>query len=233
LNAIQSECASFKEFKIKNTMQKFKNTEGAVIVDQLISAIQENKQYLSDIDGLIGDGDHGINMNKGFTMCREELDKNPGDMSHGLKVLAKILIMKIGGSMGPLYGKFFKAIGLALEGKEEIGIAEMGAALKLAVEAIASISPAKVGDKTLIDTLIPALVAYEQAQQEGKSFSDALDAMKIAAIEGRDSTKNMVAKLGRASRLGERSRGVLDAGATSCCLILETIADGAIKLINK
>lgn len=214
------------------TMQTFTNTEGAAIVDKLILTIQENKQYLSDIDGLIGDGDHGINMNKGFTMCREELDKNPGDLSYGMKVLAKILMMKIGGSMGPLYGKFFKAIGVALEGKEEIGINEMGEALKAAVEAIASISPAKVGDKTLIDTLIPALAAYQKAQTEGKTFTEALEAMKAAAIEGRDSTKDMVVQLGRASRLGERSRGVLDAGATSCCLILEVLADTSKNLIE-
>jgi len=213
-------------------MNTFSNLEGAKIIDNMILVIQQNKQYLSDIDGLIGDGDHGINMNKGFTMCREELDKNPGDLAHGLKILAKILMMKIGGSMGPLYGKFFKAIGVALDGKEEIGIAEFGEALKAAVDAIASISPAKVGDKTLIDTLVPSLTAYDKAQIEGKSFSEALEAMKAAAVTGRDSTKDMVAKLGRASRLGERSRGVLDAGATSCCLILETIADEAAQLIE-
>jgi len=213
-------------------MQTFSNTAGAAIIDKLILVIQENKQYLSDIDGLIGDGDHGINMNKGFSMCREELDKNPGDMAYSLKVLSKILMMKIGGSMGPLYGKFFKAIALSLEGKEEIGIAEMGNALKAAVDAIASISPAKVGDKTLIDTLIPAVEAFEKAHKEGKIFTESLEAMKVAAVIGRDSTKDMVAKLGRASRLGERSRGVLDAGATSCCLILEVIGSGAQKLID-
>ena len=213
-------------------MQTFTNTAGSVIVDELILIIQKNKQYLSDIDGLIGDGDHGINMNKGFTMCREELDKNPGDLTHSLKTLAKILIMKIGGSMGPLYGKFFKALGLSLEGKEIIGIGDLGEALKAAVDAIASISPAKIGDKTLIDTLLPALTAYEMAQNEGKTFTEALEAMKIAAIEGRDSTKDMVAKLGRASRLGERSRGVLDAGATSCALILETIGTTTQGLIK-
>ena len=213
-------------------MKTFTNLDGAVIIDKLITAIQENKQYLSDIDGLIGDGDHGINMNKGFTMCREELDKNPGDLAHGLKVLSKILMMKIGGSMGPLYGKFFKAIALSLDGKEEIGIAELGDALQAALDAIASISPARVGDKTLIDTLVPAVTAYKNAQYEGKSFPEALEAMKIAAVVGRDSTKDMIARLGRASRLGERSRGVLDAGATSCCLILETIADEAGFLLK-
>jgi dihydroxyacetone kinase-like protein len=165
-------------------------------------------------------------------MCAEELEKNPGDLAYSMKVLSKILMMKIGGSMGPLYGKFFKAIGLALDGKDEIGINEMGEALKAAVDAIASISPAKVGDKTLIDTLIPALAAFEKAQAESKTFSEALEAMRIAAIEGRDSTKDMVAKLGRASRLGERSRGVLDAGATSCCLILETIANSVKEIIK-
>jgi len=213
-------------------MQTFTNTAGASIVDKLIIVIQENKQYLSDIDGLIGDGDHGINMNKGFTMCREELDKNPGDMAHSFKALAKILMMKIGGSMGPLYGKFFKSIGVSLEGKETIGISDFGEALNASLKAISLISPAKVGDKTLIDTLIPAVEAFKTAQKEGKTFSEAIDEMKTAAYEGRDSTKDMVAKLGRASRLGERSRGVLDAGATSCCLILETMGNEAQKLIK-
>lgn len=213
-------------------MEAFSNSAGAIIVDNLILNIQKNKQYLSDIDGLIGDGDHGINMNKGFKICREELDKDPGDLAHGLKVLSKILIMKIGGSMGPLYGKFFKAFSISIDGKEVIGIEDMGDALKAGVEAIALISPAKVGDKTLIDTLIPAVLAYEKAQQEGKSFTQALEDMKTAARGGRDSTKEMMAKLGRASRLGERSRGVLDAGATSCCLILETIGDSAQELIK-
>jgi len=213
-------------------MKAFTSLAGAIIVDNLILTIQENKQYLSDIDGMIGDGDHGINMNKGFTMCRAELDNNPGDLAHGLKILSKILMMKIGGSMGPLYGKFFKAFAVTIEGKEEIGIDEIDEALKAMVEAIATISPAKVGDKTLVDTLIPAAGAYNKAHLKGKSFSEAIEALKMAAREGRDSTKNMVAKLGRASRLGERSRGVQDAGATSCCLILETISDSILQLIE-
>ena len=134
--------------------------------------------------------------------------------------------------MGPLYGKFFKALAVSLEGKEEIGSGDLGEALQAAVGAIASISPAVVGDKTLIDTLVPAVDAYEKAKHEGKSFTEALEAMKTAAREGRDSTIDMVAKLGRASRLGERSRGVPDAGATSCCLILETIGNEAQLLMK-
>jgi len=100
------------------------------------------------------------------------------------------------------------------------------------LSAVQSISPARPGDKTLIDTLHPAVAAYKKAAGESKDFEAVLEIMKSAAIEGRDSTKDMAAKLGRASRLGERSRGVLDAGATSCYLILETMAD-SIKEILK
>jgi dihydroxyacetone kinase-like protein len=218
-------------FKIL-AVEKFTNKAGAVILEDLYHSIHNNKQFLSDIDGMTGDGDHGINMNKGFTMCREELNNNPGDLAHGLNVLSNILMMKIGGSMGPLYGKFFKAVALSLQGKEEIGIVEFGDSLNAAVGAIKSISPAKPGDKTLMDTLVPGVESFNRAREEGKSFSEALEILKEAAKEGRDRTKEMVAKIGRASRLGERSRGVLDAGATSCFLILETFSNSIRRLID-
>lgn len=212
-------------------MENFSQQAGSLIVDRLIVAIQENKQYLSDIDGAIGDGDHGINMNKGFTMCREALDKQPGDFAYSLKTLGKILMMKIGGSMGPLYGKFFMSVGKAVEGAAEIGRDEFGQALASALEAIHAISPAQVGDKTLMDVLIPADEAYRAAVAEGAGFAAALDAMDAAALKGRDSTVDMVAKLGRSSRLGERSRGVMDAGSASCYLILHTMAETIKELI--
>lgn len=213
-------------------MSTFKNSTGAVIIDRMIAAIQENKQYLSDIDGLIGDGDHGVNMNKGFSMCAAELEKAPGDLAYSALILSKILIMKIGGSMGPLYGKMFRGFAKELEGKEEIDLQTMASALEAMLSSVQSISPAVPGDKTLVDTLAPAVEAYKAAATEGKEFEVALDEMKAAAKAGRDSTKDMVAKLGRASRLGERSRGVLDAGASSCCLLLETLADTTKELLK-
>lgn len=213
-------------------MEKFTQENGSVIVDRLIVAIQENKQYLSDIDGAIGDGDHGINMNKGFTLCREALDKESGNLSYSLKTLARILMMKIGGSMGPLYGKFFMALSKSFAEKEEIGAEDFSAALNAALADIRTISPAQVGDKTLMDVLIPSAATMEQAVADGKSFAEALDAMSAAAEAGRDSTIDMVAKLGRSSRLGERSRGVMDAGSASCCLILTTMANTIKELIN-
>ncbi len=104
--------------------------------------------------------------------------------------------------------------------------------LNAALEKIRELGKAEVGDKTLIDTLVPAVEAFDKDITEEQSFSTALDVMKSAAEKGRDSTKEMVAKKGRASRLGERSKGVLDAGATSCCLILSSIADRIQKLIG-
>ncbi len=210
-------------------MKAFTNSSGRLLVEDLIRVIQQNKQYLSDIDGAIGDGDHGINMNKGFTLCQEQLNASPGDLAHCLQTLSQILMTKIGGSMGPLYGYFFESMANACDGKASIDAAVFGKMLQGALFAIQDISDAKVGDKTLLDTLVPAVEAFHAAHED---FPKALDAMKAAAVRGRDSTKDMVAKRGRASRLGERSRGVLDAGATSCCLILCSLADSAKKLLN-
>jgi dihydroxyacetone kinase-like protein len=213
-------------------MAGFTREEGIVVLDNIIKVIQENKQYLSDIDGAIGDGDHGINMNKGFSMCREELDKRPGDLPHGLNILSRVLMMKIGGSMGPLYGKFFRGLSASLAEHETIDAQAFGEALRASVEAIGSISQAKVGDKTLVDALYPAVDAYQKALDEGGDFTAALAEMKQAAKAGRDHTKDLVARVGRSSRLGERSKGVIDAGAASCALILESMANTISGLIQ-
>jgi dihydroxyacetone kinase-like protein len=210
----------------------FTNAAGRQIVLDLVAAIQAQKQYLSDIDGLIGDGDHGVNMNKGFTLAGEQFSREPGDLTHALGVLSKVLMMKIGGSMGPLYGMFFKAMAGVTQGAEVVDAAVFGRMLKATREAIEKISPAKPGDKTLMDVLVPAQLAFQTMLVAGKSFAECLDAMSHAAEQGRDATKDLMAKLGRSSRLGERSRGVVDAGAASCCLILQTMAQSIKALLQ-
>ena len=213
-------------------MSAFKNSDGAVIVDRMIDIIQENKQYLSDIDGAIGDGDHGINMNKGFTMTRDALEKDPGDFSHGLLTLAKILMMRIGGSMGPLYGKIFKTMGKTFKDQPEIDSVLSNEALQGVKSGMQVLSQAKVGDKTLVDALYPAIDAFNSAIESEGGFGGALLVMKSAAEKGRDATEDMVAKIGRSSRLGERSRGVIDAGAASCALLLGVMADAIVELLD-
>lgn len=211
----------------------FRNeTAGTVILD-LIRTIQSNKDYLSEVDGKIGDGDHGINMNKGFTITEEKLGNRAFSMSDGFRVLGETLMEDIGGSMGPLYGVFFEELSLASGKKVRIDEKVFGNMLQNAADAVQEIGDAQVGDKTLIDTLLPALDAYNAACAEGKSFAEALEDMRQAAKDGWRSTEDMVARIGRASRLGERSRGVLDAGATSCYLILDSMARSMIKMLNQ
>ncbi|MFA7672159.1 MAG: dihydroxyacetone kinase subunit DhaL [Sphaerochaetaceae bacterium] len=208
----------------------FVEANGQIIVEKLAQMIHENRTYLSEIDGAIGDGDHGINMDKGFSMAAQQLKNKELGLSEALKVLGNVLLEEIGGSMGPLYGTFFRRMARVAKTKEQIDAVVFEEMLQQGLEGLQSIGNAKVGDKTLLDTLVPALDALREANQVKKQFKEALNAMVVAAKNGMDSTVEMVAKVGRASRLGERSRGVLDAGATSCYLILKTMAEEMINL---
>lgn len=178
-------------------MASFKNADAGIIVDQLIKTIQEQRDYLSEIDGKIGDGDHGINMNKGFTMCEDKLKGKTYNLSEGLSILGETLLDDIGGSMGPLYGMLFDEMAMACEDSEEIDAEVFGEMVTNAVEGLQEISPAKVGDKSLIDTLVPAKEAFIAAKEEGKEFAQCLEAMNEAAEKGWQSTKDLVAKIGR------------------------------------
>lgn len=212
-------------------MNTFKNVRGKNILLKMVKGIQENKGYLGEVDGLIGDGDHGMNMNKGFTLFETRFADKEFGFSEGLDELGTILFSEIGGSMGPIYGTIFMDMASAGEELEEISVKDLGNMLEAGLAGLQEIVEAQVGDKTLVDTLSPAADSLKVSAASGKDFKEALEDMKKAARDGRDSTKDMVAKFGRSSRLGERSRGVLDAGSVSCCIILETMADGIMELL--
>lgn len=211
-------------------MESFPTTQGNTIVQYVIKTIQDNAAYLSEIDGAIGDGDHGINMSKGFTQAQSRLGEHV-TLSDDLQTIGDTLFAEIGGAMGPLYGLLFQEMASVCKGKAEVDKETFGQMLNAAVAAVQDIGSAKPGDKTLIDTLIPACDAYMNAVAAGAAFADALRAMADAAERGKESTRDLVAKIGRASRLGERSRGHLDAGATSCCLILKAFAESITTLL--
>jgi len=213
-------------------MMQFKNVDGADIVYALIETIQKNKEYLSEIDGLIGDGDHGINMNKGFTMCKTKLEGKQVSLSEALTMLGNTLVMEIGGSMGPLYGMFFLEMSKACANDEIIDEKVLRNMLNAACSGVLNIGKAKVGDKTLVDVLVPAVNAYNGSIDSGETLVQALNKLMAASESGRAATVDMVAKVGRASRLGERSRGVPDAGATSCNLILQSFSSSIIKKVG-
>lgn len=212
-------------------MSEFKNCNGKSVLFAMVKSIQDNKAYLGEVDGLIGDGDHGMNMNKGFTLFKNRFENREFTFSEGLYELGTILLSEIGGSMGPIYGTVLMDAASLGEGCETIGVKELWEMLEAGLKGLGEIVEAEVGDKTLVDTLSPAVEALKKAETEGLDLRAALENMKTAAAEGRDSTKDMIAKFGRSSRLGERSRGVLDAGATSCCILLTSMADAMIRTL--
>jgi dihydroxyacetone kinase-like protein len=205
---------------------------GNEIVAGLIDAIVSNREYLSEIDGAIGDGDHGINMSKGFTLCGEAIKGRSLTLAQAFDAVSDALMDGIGGSMGPLYGSLFMGMADSVRDKTALDKQAFLLMLRNGMSELQDISSAGVGDKCLMDTLIPAVEAFDRAVQRNDSFSSALEQMKQAAVQGRDSTRDLVAKIGRASRLGERSRGVLDAGAVSCCLLLSQLADTVDQRLN-
>jgi len=214
-------------------MSTFKNADGKTVLLTMVKAIQKNKAYLGEVDGLIGDGDHGMNMNKGFTLFETRFAEREFAFAEGLYELGNILFSEIGGSMGPIYGTIFMDAGDAGEGLHEITLNDLTEMLAAGLSGLQEIVDAKVGDKTLVDTLSPAVDALRTGVNEGMEFAPALEKMKAAASAGRDSTKELMAKFGRSSRLGERSRGVLDAGAVSCCIILTAMADGILEILKR
>ncbi len=205
---------------------------GPILFD-LVAVIVREQGRLSEIDGQTGDGDHGVNMGKGFRMAGERL-RALGEFTlpQGLATLGDTLLSDIGGSMGPLYGTFFTDMAEALYDTDRIDAPHFAAMLKAGLAAVQGLGDAKPGDKTLVDVLVPARDAFDAAQREGKSFADSLAVMKAAAEAGLEATRDLVAKVGRASRLGERSRGTLDAGAASCTMILSALADGLVQRLH-
>ncbi|MCL2094160.1 MAG: dihydroxyacetone kinase subunit DhaL [Treponema sp.] len=213
-------------------MGSFKNREGRPILERMARTIQENRDYLSEIDGLIGDGDHGANMSKGFGLFQEAMADRDLSFTGGLGELGQLLLDRIGGSMGPIYGTLFIAMSEAGEGLEDIDLVALAALFAAGLAALGDIIEAQAGDKTLMDTLIPANDVLQRAAAQGSSLEEALPAMTAAAQAGRDSTRDLVSKVGRSSRLGERSRGVLDAGAVSSCLLLCAISEGILEILG-
>jgi len=191
----------------------------------MCDTIENEKEYLSELDGAIGDGDHGVNMAKCFREVKKKLAASTAeDVGTLFKDVGMVVMNSVGGAMGALYGTFFLKLSQPSAGKVEVNLNDLVAMYQSGEQGIFAIGKASPGDKTLIDTLSPAVRAIEAAQKEGKSLAGALADFEQAAKRGMESTKDMLAKMGRASRLGQRTIGHQDAGATSCYFILRSLA---------
>lgn len=186
-------------------------------------SIAKNEEHLTDLDRAIGDADHGSNMSRGTVKTAALAgDESFDSPSAYLKKVGMTLVSNVGGASGPLYGTFFLRLGGALGDAAEVDATTFGQALHAGVEGVLARGKAEVGDKTMFDAWSPALTAYDAAVNDGADLAGALQAAVDGAIAGREATIDLVARKGRASYLGERSKGHQDPGATSTVLLLES-----------
>ncbi len=187
--------------------------------------INDNKDFLTELDREIGDSDHGINMARGFSAVMEKLSPDDSDIGAVLKKTGMTLLSKVGGASGPLYGTAYMEAGKLTAGKTELSADDMKAVFEAAIAGIQKRGKAVKGEKTMLDALIPASESYSSKIAEGSDIVTALDAACQSAKEGVEYTKTIIATKGRASYLGERSIGHQDPGATSTLITLEAIRD--------
>lgn len=192
--------------------------------------ITEQKDYLTELDSIIGDADHGANMHRGFEAVVKKLPSvEDKDIGMIFKTVGMTLLSTVGGAGGPLYSTLFIQAGNTLNGKMELTLPDWAAALEAATAGIVKLGKAAVGDKTMVDALTPAVHSLAEAAKDGRSMDEALVASAKAAEEGMKATIPLVARKGRASYLGERSAGHQDPGATSSYLLLETAVEVWVK----
>ena len=195
------------------------------ILTNISKVMFDNKEYLTDLDNVIGDGDHGINMSRGFTEVDKKMESFAGkDIGSILKTVGMTLVSTVGGSAGPLYGTAFMKAGTVIGAKDSVDMEDFLAALEAAVEGVKMRGKSTTGEKTMLDAMVPALEAMKAAKESGKDIATIFSDGVAAAEEGMEHTKELVATKGRASYLVERSVGHQDPGATSFALMLKEIA---------
>ena len=182
-----------------------------------------NKDFLTDLDAAIGDADHGINMARGFTEVLQQLPQEEEDISAVLKKTGMVLLSKVGGASGPLYGTAYMKAAGAIAGKKEITLEDAKNMMEAVIGGIKMRGKAERGEKTMMDAIEPAMEALTKGLEAGESIEDCLAHMCEAAKEGVEFTKTIRATKGRASYLGDRSIGHQDPGATSSLITLEAI----------
>jgi phosphoenolpyruvate---glycerone phosphotransferase subunit DhaL len=191
----------------------------------IAESVKDRRDYLTQLDAAIGDGDHGVNMDRGFEAVSKALAAQDASLSPGklLTVAGKTLVSTVGGASGPLWGTAFRRAGRALGDKQELDGQDLVVALRAGLEGVVELGAAQPGDKTMVDALGPAIDALAAALDSGEPLDAALSTATEAAESGAKATVPLQARKGRASYLGERSIGHQDPGATSAALIMAAL----------
>lgn len=209
-------------------MSSLDTKQMAAIIEGMAKKIEAEKDYLTQLDNEIGDGDHGINLARGFEAVEKKLPSLAGgDIGALLKGVGMQLVSTVGGASGPLYGTAFMKAGMACKGLTELDGPAFVKAMEAAVDGIRMRGKATEGEKTMLDALCPALKVMQDEVAAGKSLKEALQDAAAAAEKGVEYTKTIIATKGRASYLGERSLGHQDPGATSSLYLLQVLAEMA------
>ena len=196
-----------------------------LVVRTIAQTAVDNEKYFGDLDAVVGDGDFGYSMARGFEQVLAGFDDfDRSDIGTFLKKVAVTITGRIGGTSGPIWGTAFLRAGAVAAGKTALEPADVVAMLRAAVEGIKQRGQAELGDKTLLDALVPATDALERELDAGNGSTAAIQAASVAARAAAEATKDMVARRGRAAYTGERSRGSVDAGATAVAVMLERIS---------
>src|SRR4030043_644136 len=211
----------------KSVCSALSSSDFVKIINSICDTLEEEKGYLSELDGAIGDGDHGVNMAKCFREVKKKLPENiDNDVGTILKNVGMVILNSVGGAMGALYGTLFLKASKEVMKKMEVNLEDLIEIFEAGEKGIQERAKAQLGDKTLLDTTAPAVTALKEKQSEGKSLIDALAAFSEAAQKGAESTREMISKIGRSRRLGMCTIGHQDVGATSCCFILNAFYQG-------
>ena len=196
------------------------------VMSTVTETILDNETYFGDLDAVVGDGDFGYSLARGFEIVKEDWDNidrtDPGTF---LIKIAGAVSARIGGTSGPIWGTAMLRAGTQLRGKEEFDHEDVVRALRASVEGIKARGKAELGEKTLLDSLVPAIDTLEAESAAGKPPAEVVRAMATTAREAAEGTKSMQARRGRASYTGERSIGSVDAGAMAIAVLLEKLAD--------
>ncbi|MEM7395188.1 MAG: dihydroxyacetone kinase subunit DhaL, partial [Verrucomicrobiota bacterium] len=178
------------------------------IIASIRDTINENSDFLCELDSHVGDGDHGTTIARGTRAAAEEVESvNPDSISQLLTKAGMAMMKSMGGASGPIFGSLFRGMGKQAEGKDEVNLADLHAMLEAGLKKVMDLGKAEPGEKTLVDSLHPAVEALDTARADGASLADGLTAMVEAAEAGVEKTKEMVAGKGRARYSGERALG--------------------------
>jgi phosphoenolpyruvate---glycerone phosphotransferase subunit DhaL len=198
--------------------------------EEIYRSVVSHEADIESLDREIGDGDHYINMKRGCEAIRTiapELEPLPA--ADALNKIGMKLLSTIGGASGPLFASFFMSMAKSLKASASTDTLSMALAFEAGVLAIMQRGKAQAGEKTMLDVLIPVASIFKQLAEQGQSSKDIAQALKVVASEGLESTRNMLATKGRASGLGERAIGHLDAGAKSCQVMIHSVCDQVLS----